>query len=877
MQVLEVVTPRTNTATLSSAENFFASIALSEPFEVELAADSTRRRFLVRAGSQRMRDQLVSQIGAAYPQADLRSVQPEDDPARPRPGEQFAACTLQLRAPAYLPIRMFTDLDVDGERSAQADPILGIVSVLGDLPAGWRGLSQLVVQRAPEDWCRGYQRLSIQHPLEHERLARPGEGAAPAFAFATCLLVMLAVAFQAVRLYRAEAWLQLAVTLLAALAVVVGTVWVVRRLRRPTVYDMDLVREKVTRTACRTELRLVVFAPTEVSAAQVRLQLERFATVYRRFNLAAANGFVPHRARPDPAVLIRPEVWHARRQAVLTTLELAGLWHLPHAAADVALLERTSARRWLPLPTAVAEGCPIGTATHQSHQVSVALPPDVLRRHLLLVAKTRRGKSTLLQRLARYAMQCAPRRAVLVVDPHRDLAEAVLGLVPPERRDAVVHLDVADRAQPFGLNLLDTGLGWDRDRAVANALTIFQREWGDRFWGPRMEDAFRYALMSLYEANLRMCRSEPGSGRSQQYTLLEVPQLLTDTLFRREVLNSVDDPSIRGWWEHYFEPMDRRFQTEVVNPVLTKIHRFDGNTSARQIVGQSESTIDPAVWLRDRAIIIVNTARGMIGENSAALIGSTLLNLVSLAVAEQVGVRAEARCPISIFVDEFHTMPGADYEGILAELSKYGANLVLATQSLARLLALGRDEGRGLRATVFANLDGLFAFNCSAEDAEYLVPELGGVLDEQDLVELGEHQCYVRLSAGGKRMPTFSVHLDPPLTPEPGLRDELAQRSRQRFGRAATVVEAERRAMRERILELRTRHLSATAQPPAAATAQMTPGATRQPMAAAGAQSTAAAPGPLDGAKSPARNQHRTRKKKRANQERTKQKVADAV
>src|SRR5207249_3615796 len=128
-----------------------------------------------------------------------------------------------------------------------------------------------------------------------------------------------------------------------------------------------------------------------------------------------------------------------------------------------------------------------------------------------------------------------------------------------------------------------------------------------------------------------------------------------------------------------------------------------------------------------------NTARGTVGDNTAGLIGGTLLNLVTLGVAEQARLEPGARLPISIFVDEFHTIPGADYETILAELNKYGANLVLATQSLSRLLALGGDEGRGLRAILFANLDGLFAFNCSAEDAEYLVPELGGAIDIQDL------------------------------------------------------------------------------------------------------------------------------------------------
>src|SRR5438128_9206632 len=74
-------------------------------------------------------------------------------------------------------------------------------------------------------------------------------------------------------------------------------------------------------------------------------------------------------------------------------------------------------------------------------------------------------------------------------------------------------------------------------------------------------------------------------------------------------------------------------------------------------------------------------------------------------------------------------MPGADYEAILSELAKYGANLILATQSLTRLETLDRDQGRSLRATVFANLDGLFAFHTSAEDARYLVRELGGEVD----------------------------------------------------------------------------------------------------------------------------------------------------
>src|SRR6266571_1657029 len=445
VDVVEVVTPRTNLATLTSAENLFAAIALAEPFSLEIAADGTCRQFLIRAAGPGMRQQLESQLGAAYPQAELRPLNPDTDPARQKAGEQLSACILELRAAEYLPIRTFSDLDVDGERAAQADPVLGILSALGDLPAGWRGLSQLVLQSAPEDWCRDYVRRSVQHPLEHERIAPPAESAAHTLGFVSALLGAVAAVLQGFAWLRGGQWLQLgglAVALLVGLAVGLPAL---RRWSRPAMYDMDLVREKVTRVAYRCELRLAVYAPDSATHTELSAHLNRLAAAYRRYNLAAANGFV---SRPlklkgrDLQVPIR--LGAARRQPILTTRELAGVWHLPHAAADIALLERTTARHWLPLPPSVAHGCRIGVSVHQARQVSVALPADLLVRHLLLVAKTRRGKSTLMLRLAHHAMESGPRRAVVLVDPHRDLAEAALSMVPRARGDATVFLDVAD-------------------------------------------------------------------------------------------------------------------------------------------------------------------------------------------------------------------------------------------------------------------------------------------------------------------------------------------------------------------------------------------------------------------------------------------------
>jgi len=157
---------------------------------------------------------------------------------------------------------------------------------------------------------------------------------------------------------------------------------------------------------------------------------------------------------------------------------------------------------------------------------------------------------------------------------------------------------------------------------------------------------------------------------------------------------------------------------------------------------------------------------------------------------------------VTLVVDEFHTIPGADYEQVLGELAKYGANVILASQTLSRLDRLtDAQRTRNLRASVFSNLDGLFAFHVSAEDARYLADELGGGLDAQDLLELGHYQAYARLTdvRDGERLPAFSVQLDPPPETNEHLAARLARLSAEHYGRDALDVELDLQSARERI------------------------------------------------------------------------------
>jgi hypothetical protein len=245
----------------------------------------------------------------------------------------------------------------------------------------------------------------------------------------------------------------------------------------------------------------------------------------------------------------------------------------------------------------------------------------------------------------------------------------------------------------------------------------------------------------------------------------------------------------------------------------------------------------------------VNTAKGTVGEDTAALVGGTLINLLGLVVGEQAALAAADRRAVTLLVDEFHAMPGADYEAILAELAKYGANLVLATQSLARLEALDREQHRALRATVFANLDGLIAFQTSAEDARYLAAELGSAVEAQDLLELSDYHCYARISHHGERLPTFSVQLDPPPAGDPAVRDRLAGASAERYGRSRLAVEDDLQSALARVRLARQ-----------AATDHTRPGRAET----APYDRSAVRPSSAPSAPSGARNDHRTNRKPRA-------------
>jgi hypothetical protein len=527
--------------------------------------------------------------------------------------------------------------------------------------------------------------------------------------------------------------------------------------------------------------------------------LDRLTGAYRQYHSAAGGYFVPrHLSRPKAQrVLVkrngRAHVlsgWVSdigRSRHILSVADVAVLWHLPQASdlADLPLLERGRARTYLaPRELTTGTGWRIGCSTHAGHTLPVSLTADMLHHNLLAIARTGKGKSTLFLHLARAVLadNTTP-HGLFVLEPHRELIEALIGLMPPARQDEVVLVDGADLAYPPGINPLDATLGRNRDKAVDNLIIIFERIWSTS-WGPRTENVLEFALKTLSDANQHIVQADLQHGPDRQYTLLDVVPLLRNTSFRHAVMEQVTDPVLLSWWQYYYEPMDPRFQLEVISSVLNKLSKFASSRTTRRILGQPRSTINFTELIHSGKILLVSTASGIVGADISALLGATLLGLFHVSLAEQAEVSRAERRHFLALIDEFQVYQGADFGTMLAGLRKYGGSFGLATQSLSYLDRLDRT----LRSTVLSNVDHLFAFAMSGEDAR-LLHELDGIA-EDDITNLDDFTCYAKVSLQGRRLPVFSLRLDPPATGDDDLAQHMRLQSQQRYAHPGDVVDA---------------------------------------------------------------------------------------
>lgn len=841
LTVIEIIPPRNNRVDALQAETLLGSLLGSEIFSLEIAADSHGCRFLVRAPYTHIKH-IQSQIQSVYEQAQFVTLPSERDPAY-RVEINIAQARMHLRRNVQLPLRTFRDGDFE-----MSDPMRGLLGAFGHIEPGEIVLAQIILAPAPVNWSDRFQGSTrrIDETISGERTNTHNgfEQIVSGISF----VFILGLALWTFTAFVQQNWFGLAASGICFVSGIIGALFLYSALARDRNMNPELVQRKISVPAFDVSLRLTASAPNQ-STAQARL--ENLMRGYGQFNLASGNALESTNEKFDPRAL-EVEQWSwwqefTGRVTRLNIAEIASLWHLP-TGEGVPLVARQLSKKLLPpRPELVAHGVLIGHSIHHGRNIPVHLPPQVLDHHSFIVAKTQQGKSTLMAHLARAAMERD--MAVVVIDPHGDLVRALSGMVPPKQVDKTVYVDFSDDQRIVGINLLDMGQGRPAYAVIENLVHVGKLIWQD-YWGPRMEDALRYLMRTLIEANERLYALG-----EKQFTLLDISNLIGFEPFRKKILSRyVRKNDVLTWWGLHFEQMPPYMRVEVVNPVLTKIHRFEEHDVIRRIVGQSSSTLNLRDVLRERQILLVNTANRIIGPDAGSLLGSILLDNLNFAIGEQMRIAdASKRTKVLVIIDEFQSLPGVDYPALLAELQKMGASFVLATQALKQLDELGTT----LRASILSNISTLFVFQTSADDADVLRHELDDEVQATDIINLERHCCYVKTAIGKTRLPIIHIETEKP-APE---NDDVAAKIRarvQQYTRPVNQVENERTAFwnqwygREMIMLKGALLGAATNTQQRTATNQQTtvPAATKAATNAAQSQETPASPQPVANAAS---------------------------
>ncbi|PJC38010.1 hypothetical protein CO045_02485 [Candidatus Peregrinibacteria bacterium CG_4_9_14_0_2_um_filter_41_14] len=394
-------------------------------------------------------------------------------------------------------------------------------------------------------------------------------------------------------------------------------------------------------------------------------------------------------------------------------------------------------------------------------------------RHFYVVGKTGMGKSTLLLNMLEADIKAG--RGVALIDPHGDLVEQVLSRIPKERINDVVYINPSDYDNPIAFNVFES-FDAEGEMLIASGLISVFKKLYQHSWGPRLEYILRNTILSLLKC--------PNAN------LLMVSRLLNDDLFRQKILPKIDDPVLQMFWLKEFNQMHDRMRNEAVAPIQNKVGQFLANPVLRNILGQTKSTIDLSFAMDKQKIVLINLAKGLIGEDNSFLLGSLLVTKFQLAAMQRAKINPTMRKNFYLYIDEFQNFVNESFVTILAEARKYGLCLSLANQYLEQI----PEE---IMAAIVGNVGSLMSFQVGIADAKYLTEQMGADVLVNDLLMLPKYNAYMRLLNDG--MPTTAFKIKS-LASVGELHDEVGvakikRVSRQRYNNKRAMVEQQIKRM----------------------------------------------------------------------------------
>src|SRR5882724_107604 len=353
--------------------------------------------------------------------------------------------------------------------------------------------------------------------------------------------------------------------------------------------------------------------------------------------------------------------------------------------------------------------------------------------HLFILGKTGTGKSTLIETMALQDM--ARGAGFALIDPHGDLVERIAARIPQSRASDVIYLDAADPAQPYGYNPLRHVRADRIPLAASGLMEVFKKKWPDA-WGVRMEHILRNTLMALLE--------QPDA------TLHDILRMFSDKEYRKGIARSLKNEPVRAFLEKEFEKFSFGYRADGTAPIQNKVGAFLADPMLNRILTAPKQDLHIRQLMDDGKILLVNLAKGKIGEDSSSLLGALLVTTIGLAGYSRADMQSTKRRDFFVYIDEFGSFTTLALANMLSEMRKYRLGFTVAAQYLQQLEP-------DIRYAVMGNVGTLISFRVGVEDATYLAKEFQARFEPLDLMQLPNYHIYLKLMIDGMPSKPFSA------------------------------------------------------------------------------------------------------------------------
>lgn len=537
------------------------------------------------------------------------------------------------------------------------------------------------------------------------------------------------------------------------------------------------LEEKTSKAGLDVNLRVVV---SSEDSQRAEMYLRSILDAFAQYNVYQyGNSF--HAKKLRGKKIIRDFIYRnfdERKKIVLNCEELASIFHFPLLTTETPNILWLAAKR-APAPLNIPRaGVILGKNIFRGEETLIRLAKKDRRRHVYIIGKSGVGKSFLIANMAINDIRAG--EGLCVVDPHGDLADDILAQIPPERAEDVIYFSPADTSRPMGLNLLEYDPKYPEQKTfvINEMIKIFDKLYDlKQTGGPIFEQYMRNAMLLVMD--------HPQSGS----TLMEIPKVLAEADFRRFKLSKCQNPVVKDFWQKEAEKAGGEAALANVVPYVTsKLNAFVANDMMRPIIGQQKSAFNLRRVMDEGKILIVNLAKGKLGDLNAYLIGMVLVGKILMAALSRTDLDQEKRRDFYLYLDEFQNFITDSIAIILSEARKYHLNLTIAHQYIGQLVK-GQDSS--IRDAVFGNVGTIIAFKIGVEDAKFIAQEFAPVFNERDLINIEKYNAYVKLLIDNQSARPFNMLTLPIETAGENQSEKIKQLSRLKYGRDLSLVEAE--------------------------------------------------------------------------------------